>query len=239
MATYNPLSWQNENALANYPFAELQEIQDLLVDARFVQFDGFIPILKQIRVDHDTITLSITFDYGEKTNIVLHKSTYMQGDAYRNVRMYSEDKSRYLGVLVFGLGAGTLWNDYVGRKLTYSSSFLPETVRSIPSKDAVYKLDDNYGDLELGRTDNDSTVFYNTSLELNAITLNAVGGHGVQAGQVKEGLRKINLVPPLHNNINLASNDVIKIRSLNGTSLTIDLVAGSSSKSFLIPTLIA
>jgi hypothetical protein len=239
MAIYNPLSWQNENALSNYPFAELQDIQDLLVDAKFVQFDSFIPVLNQITVNNDTVVLSITFDYGTNSNITLLKSTYLRGAAYRSVRIYNDDNSRYVGLLVFGAGVETLWNGYVGRKLKYSSTFLSETVRSIPSKDAVYKLDGNYGNLELSRTATDTTIFYNTSLELNSITFNAVGGHAVPEGKVKEGLRKINLVPPLHNNINLASNDVIKIKSFNATSLSIDLVSGSTAKSFLLPTLIA
>ena len=239
MAIYNPLSWQNEHALSNFPFKEAFDIPDLLVDAKFVQFDNFIPVLNHIVVGSDRLTLAITFDYGQRANIELQKEQYLRGDSYRYVRIYTQNNTRYLGTLVFGRGAEDLWNSYVGRKLDYNIAFLPETVRSVPSKDAVYTLDNNFGDLELGRTALDSTIFYNTSLELNSITFNAVGGHGVPEGKVKEGLRKINLVPPRNNNINLASNDVIKLKAFNGASLTIDLVSGSTSKSFLIPSLIA
>jgi len=239
MSIYNPLGWQNENGLSNYPFAQAQEINDLIVDAKFLQFDHFIPTLDYIVVAVDRLELGMTFDYGTNTGITLLKSDYADGDNYRNVRIYTTDNSRYLGVLVFGTGAAELWKNHIGRKIVYNAAFLPEVLTSIPSKDAVYSFDGNYGDIHLSRTTSDSTIFYNTSLDLNAITMNAVGGHAVANNAKKEGLRKINLVPPLHNNINLVSNDVIKIKSFNSSSLTIELVSGTPTQAFVVPTLIA
>lgn len=239
MANYNPLGRQNENALSNYPFHLAQEIKEIIVDAKFVQFDAFIPILDNIVITSDRLELTVIFDYGKNTDIILLKDNYLMGEPYKAVRIYTSDKSRYLGMLTFGAGVLELWKSYVGRKLSYSSAFLPETTASIPSNDAVYTFDGNHGEVQLSRTAADTTVFYNTSLDLNSITLNAVGGHTIPEDSKKEGLRKINLVTPLHNNINLASNDVIKIKSFNSSSLTIELVSGSPAKAFTIPTLIA
>lgn len=244
MSQYNPLSWQNENALSGCPFSIEPEIQNFIVDAKFVQFDGFVPTLDYIIVQPDKIYFAITFDCGQVVTSNFLKETYDLGEEYRSLRLYTSNNDRYLGVLVFGLGAADLWQNYIGRKLTFSQSFSPTTVRSVPFKDAVYLFDGNYGELQLSRTSLDSSVFYNTSAALNSITFNAVAGHSVTQGtsvQIleKKGLRKINLVPPVNNNINLMSNDVIKIKTFNASSLTIELVTGSATQAFVIPSLIA
>jgi hypothetical protein len=235
MSSYNPLSWQNENALSSYPFSADLDIQDFIVDAKFVQFDNYIPVLNYVTIDFDRIQINALFDEGE-TNIVFFKSTYDKGEAYRSVRIYNSVGDRYFGVITFGTGVQTLWNDFIGRRLQYNIRFATESVRSVPSKDAVYTFDGYYGDVLLNRTQDDAAIFYNISEESNSITFNAVGGHSV-IGIVPEGLRKINLVRPKNNNITLSANDVIKMTSLNGRSLSIDLVAGKGSKAFLLPTL--
>jgi hypothetical protein len=241
MASYNPLNWQNENALASFPFDSDLEFQDFIVDARFVQFDNFIPTLNYIYVDFNKIDLSVTFDYGEALLTFL-KSEYLKGETYRNIRVYQPLNSRYLGSIVFGEGLETLWQQYSGQKITHNARFSADTVRSIPSKDAVYLFDSSYGNISLGRTALDTTIFYNVSEELNSVTFNAVGGHSVneiiETGS-SNGLKQINLVKPLHNNINLASNEIIKITPVNASSLQIALVAGSKSSAFSIPSLIA
>ena len=233
MPIYNVLSWQNENSLSGFPFAEDQEIQDFIVDARFVQFDNFVPTLNYILIETTQITLSITFDHGTHDAIVFFKSDYLAGESSRSVKISMA--GRCLGSITFGPGAATLWTDYIGRKLNWKASFLPEVVRSIPSKDAVYTLDSFYGNVTLGRTSADKAIFYNSALNLNAIVFNAVGGHSVE--REKQGLRQINLVKPKDNNINLASNDIIKISPVNTGSLQISLVSGSSGKSFTLPTM--
>ena len=242
MANYNPLSWQNENGLSSYPFNSDLEVQDFIVDARFVQFDNYVPVLNYIDIEVSKIELSMTFDYGKSSNLIFLKSKYSAGEAYRNIRIYQPDNRRYLGSIVFGQGAQTLWQEYLGQRIVYNAQFSTDTVRSIPSKDAVYLFDSSYGDITLGRTSLDRTIFYNASEELNAITFNAVGGHSVteviDSGQ-SNSLKQINLVKPLNNNINLASNDVIKITPVNASSLQISLVAGSKSSAFSLPTLIA
>jgi hypothetical protein len=242
MANYNSLNWQNENTLSGYPFDSELDIQGFIVDARFIQFDNFIPALKSAYIDTDRITLAVSFDYGEATNLVFLKSKYSLGEPYRHIRIYQPSNNRYLGDIVFGEGVEKLWQEYIGQRLSYNALFSAETVRSIPSKDAVYLFDSSYGDITLGRTALDRSVFYNVSEELNSITFNAVAGHSVTEAVnsgTSHGLKQINLVKPLNNNINLASNDIVKITTVNASSLQISLVAGSKSTAFAIPSLIA
>lgn len=236
MAIYNPLSWQNENGLAGYPFKELLEVQEVIVDAKLTQFDGYIPILNAISIDDDKIKLFIQFDFGEGSCFLL-KDTYNAGSLYRSVKIYTPNNDRCLGSVTFGDGTEVLWRDYVGRKLIPGISFIADVVRSIPSKDAVYTFDGMYGDVKLSRTQEDSAIFYNLSTELNSITLNAVGGHAVADSALPQGLKMINLVSPVANNINLSSNDVIKISSQNSSSLNISLVSGAVAAGFKVPSL--
>jgi hypothetical protein len=239
MAIYYPLSWQNENALSGYPFDSSIFSNDFIVDAKFIQFDGFIPTLNYVIVDADKILLSLTLDYGELSNLSYKKSDYISGQATRQLRIYTPDGNRYLGVLVFGSGLEQLWLSSVGRKYTINSKFSSSTIISIPKKAGVYSLDNLKGSVQLSKTAEDRTIFYNASKSpsLNSLTFNAVYNHEI-SGEYRV-LRKINLVSPVDNNINLSSNDIVKIYSPDNDSLKIELASGAASKAFIIPTLIA
>ena len=241
MSVYYPLDWQNENSLTAYPFNSSLFVNNFIIDAKFIQFDQYIPTLNSVVIDVDKIILSMTFDFGEINNLIYKKTNYLSGPTEKNLRIYTPDNSRYLGVLVFGEGLLELWNYSVGKKYQINSFFLSSTVIGIPKQAGVYSLDDLYGAINLSRQAQDSTIFYNTyisgSTESNAITFNAVAGHEITGDPGV--LRKINLVSPVNNNINLFSNDVIKVYSTDNTTLNIGLAAGETSKSFIIPTLIA
>jgi hypothetical protein len=236
MSSYNVLEWQDENSLTSYPLTEELEVQGIFVSANFIQFDNFIPVLNELFVDSESLKLKITFDFGQHTALSFTKQRYNMGEAYRYLRIYTPDKSRYLGVLSFGRGAHTLWSEHVGRKFEYSLPFDACTVRSVSSDSGVYLLDGSYGAINMGRTSNDSTIFYNMSSSSKTVTFNAVTGHSVEAADTI-GLRKINLVSPVKNNINLAANDVIKFNPKNASALSIDLVAGVYPEGFNVPTL--
>jgi len=236
MATNNILEWANESSLSNYPFNSPFELEDCISAASFIQFDNFIPELKGMFIDIDNIVLDILFDFGRHSSIVFTKQKYLLGDAHRSVRIYTPNNNRYLGCIKFGLGLNTAWRQNVGRKIECSLPFISGLVKSIPSNSGVYTLDNVYGDVELNRTAQDSTIFYNLSTSKKTVTFNAVTNHEVPPGSYG-GLKKINLVSPVNNNINLAANDVIKITTLNASSLTIELVAGASSSEFSLPTL--
>lgn len=239
MSSYNPFNRQNENALSDFPLVGNIETKDFIVDANFVQFDNFVPVLNYATIDTTGITLNITFDFGVLTTQPLLKVVYNEDAVYRSLRLYTPDNSRYLGTVVFGSGVLALWENSIGRKIICNVSFDPGTVRSIPSNDAVYSLDTSFGDVVLGRSASDKTIFYNTATTggRNAVTFNAVSNHAPPE-MPPAVLRKINLVTPKNNNINLTSNDIIKINSFNAASLTVSLVSGALSKPYLIPTVI-
>ena len=108
----------------------------------------------------------------------------------------------------------------------------------------MYTLDNLYGEIEFSKFPGVSSVFYNTYIpldeEFEAVVFNAVYGNSPTVSDPGV-LRKINLVGPVNNNINLASNDVIKINTPEEdfSYLTIGLVSGKPDKSFSIPTLIS
>lgn len=242
MAIYSTLSWQNENTLTGFPLVENLFAPDIITDAKFIQFDNFTPHLNSILVDSDSLILSITFDFGTLNSLKFLKSTYISGSEYHYLRIYTPDQKRYVGSLTFGKGLTELWQSFVGRKYTINKAFLKSTVISIPKKDGVYTFNSLSGSINLSRLPTDSTIFYNvytakSAAEYSSITFNAVAGHQITGDP--QVLRKINLVSPVNNNINLASNDVIKIFSDNNTALKIELASGETSKSFLVPTLIA
>jgi hypothetical protein len=240
MSIYSPLSWQNESALSSYPFEEDFEVNDFIVDASFIQFDGFVPVMSSVFVDKDDISLDITFDTGVKITVKLYRYNYNLGASYRKIKIYNPGTERYFGVLTFGAGAETLWSTYVGRKISKTSKFLSSTVRSIPFNDAVYLFDGMFGDLALSRTLDDKTIFYNNYKDSISnkcsVVFNAVYGHAPLYADPGV-LRKINLVSPVSNNVNLADNDVIKITPVENTYVRMDLVSGSTDSAFSLPTL--
>jgi hypothetical protein len=56
------LAWQNENGLQHYPLVKDTIVKDFIVDASFIQFDNFIPILHSIEVKANKILVTILFD---------------------------------------------------------------------------------------------------------------------------------------------------------------------------------
>ena len=253
MANYTVLSWQNEHSLESFPLSSPFEVEDFLVDASFIQFDGFTPVLAEVDVKIDRLVVTILFDEGEVETTYL-KTSFNAG--VTQMRCFGAD-SRYLGCLTLGAGVESLWSDYVGQNLKSGVSFFSHLVRSIPLKDAVYTLDKLYGDVEFGAivdildplavlaTSTTSliprgkTVFYNVDKNSENITFNAVKNHALGTASVLtlHPLKKINLVAPIANNVYLASNDIIKFNSFNNQSLNIALVGSGTSATNLVPTL--
>jgi hypothetical protein len=254
MADYTVLGWQNENGLSNYPFIDPFDIQDLFVDAAFIQFDNFTPTLSSVQVGTNYIDVSIIFDDG------LAKSRYTSSEnnaGVRELRFYSEIDDRYLGVITLGSGVSTAWSYHTGQNLQKNLKFISTTVRSIPSNSAVYKLDGSYGDITLGATQDladvyteiggivyqssagGNTVFYNFESIKKNITFNAVANHKIPANNGIYPLKKINLVNPIKNNVYISSNDVIKFSSINNQNLSIYLVGQNISGSAILPSTLA
>jgi len=250
MADYTVLGWQNENGLSNYPFVDPFTVTGLIVDASFIQFDNFIPHVSKLLIGDDYIDITIFFDSGEST------SRYSKSDdlgGVRELRFYDSVDYRYLGVVTLGDGVLLAWSDYVGQVIQKNFHFISTVVRSIPSKDAVYKLDNSYGDITLGANQDladvyteiggivfqtsagGNTVFYNFQSISNNITFNAVANHALPQNRGIYPLKKINLVKPIENNIYISSNDVIKFNSINNQNLSIYLVGENSTGAAIAP----
>jgi hypothetical protein len=245
MSEYTVFGWQNENGLFNFPFSDPFTIQDLFVDASFIQFDNFIPVLKSVYIGYDTISVTMLFDCGEITEI--------SGTTPNQIRFFQN--TRYLGCLTLGAAANSIFTNFTGQIITTDLPVLPMTVRSIPSKDAVYTLDGLYGDVTFGAlaTDEDlyteiggivyktkaggNTIFYNADTSLKSLTFNAVANHHIPENSGIYPLKKINLIPPTGNNIFISSNDIIKFNSINNQKLGISLAGESVTSTSIVPTL--
>jgi hypothetical protein len=260
MAEYNVLPWQNENSLSSYPLVFPLDFDGFIVDASFIQFDYFVPVLNTIFIGTDHIEITITFDKGQLTQ------TYSNSQFNAGIReiRFIENNNRYLGCITVGEKTTFLWENFVGQNLIKNIPFLATVVKSIPSKDAVYTLDSLYGDIVFGveleevtsfstiggfnfqnnligglvfqNTGGGSNIFYNYNINKNALVFNAVANHTFPEASVW-ALKRINLVPPINNNIYLASNDVLKFKSINNQKLQISLAGESASGASLVPTL--
>jgi hypothetical protein len=243
MAILNPLSWQNENNLSNYPLVNTTDYPNFISGANFIQFDNFVPILNYILIEETSLKLSITFDSETLNDIIFLKSKFLEGEISRLVRIYNADNSRYFGSITLSTDTINFWQNFIGRKLVYNSKFYKTVVKSIPKKDGVYTLDSLYGNILLTKPIEDKTIFYNAhkfnNLRSNLV-FNAVTHHEINPSS-SPALKQINLVKPVKNNITLSSNDLIKIspNTTGAGGLEISLVTGKPSKSFTIPTLIS
>jgi hypothetical protein len=262
MAEFNVLPWQNENSLTSYPLVYPLDYDGFIVGASFIQFDYFIPVLGTIFVGSGSVEVTITFDCGEVTQSY-SETEYHAG--VREIR-FMDGEDRYLGCLTVGEQANFLWDNFRGQKLVKNIPFLPSVVWSIPSKDAVYALDSIYGDvvfsidlsettsftnpqsfnyqnnfipgISFENTAGGETIFYNFNSVNNALIFNAVANHAIPVGDFSvHALKRINLVPPVDNNLYLASNDLIKFSSINNQKLQISLAGKSVSGASIVPTL--
>jgi len=75
MANIYELEWENQNGVSNYPFMVETQFQNLIVDAKFQQYDNFVPILNYILVSATSITLNITYDTNTN-NFTLTQTNY-------------------------------------------------------------------------------------------------------------------------------------------------------------------
>jgi tartrate-resistant acid phosphatase type 5 len=167
------LEWQNEHALTDYPLSSYIGYGDLLLDASFTQFDGFIPVLNTAVVLIDRATFNITFD--RETLDIVVDSTYIQGTG---VRIYGKN-NRYLGSLVFGPGIFDLFLSSAGRTIVWNIPFVSTTVTSVNSKAGVYSIEGSYGniDIKTGETSLDRSIFFTFENPIPTV-ISILGDHG-------------------------------------------------------------
>jgi hypothetical protein len=106
MANIGVLSWNNETNLSPYPLVSSFGYDDLIIDANFIQLDGFIPVLKTIKTGNDLFEFVIQFDKLIKT-ITVNKSELLDSP----YTILIKDNTRYLGKIVLGSNAVYLYDE--------------------------------------------------------------------------------------------------------------------------------
>jgi len=224
------LTWTNETGRTSYPLQPNQAVtNDVIVDARFVQFDGFIPVLQSILVGASTLTLTIQFDL-LTLQVVYEQSSFTAGT--KHLTIYDNENSynkRYLGRIVFGDGVNDLWNNRVSQLLTIGVPFTPNVVRSVPSGCGLFTLGGRFGALEFAGDPDVNAVFFTTSPDDNWVAFNAVGNFMLPGSPPSPALKLLNLVAPIDNNITIGTNDIIKVTPTGATTLAISLIGNTSN----------
>lgn len=225
--SYGILEWANENSNSSYPLSSLFELRDFLVDASFVQFDGFVPTLKNIAVSQTNAVLTLILDIGEvKVTILKPDIAYSPG--------YSTEirnANRHLGYLVFGQGLPRLFETHLNTTIQINTQFLPSVVCGINPNGGVYSIQGYTGDVEVytGPTKPEQTLFFDVAG--NDVTWNA-GSLTAQANTPP--LKTLNGVKPILNAAFIADTDILKLTT-KGDSVQIDLV-GSVGSEVISPT---
>jgi len=217
------LSWTNETGLSPYPLTKGFGYNSFLIDANFIQFDNFIPILHSIQVIDDEVIIRILLDNGVN-EITLAKSFFSTSGVVHKIF----DGDRYMGKLVFGADAGYLVESEIANlnTKTINIPFLSHLVKSIPSNAGVFSIDSVYGTLSF---DSDEHIWYDTNS--NEVTFNAISGLDYQDDLY---LKTLNAVGPVSNSVYLKDSQVIKIKSVGNSAIEISLV-GTDLDSVLKP----
>lgn len=212
------LSWTNETSLTPYPLAKSFGYDNFLVDANFVQFDNFIPVLKGIQLVNGYLNITILFDLGAVTTSV----AVADAQQYRfTQKIFSAD--RYMGKLIFGPDTNLLVDSNIANLTTLQLNipFLSHLVRGIPSKAGVFSVDSKFGALAFT---SHSEIWYDTSG--NNVTFNAVAGIDYN---VTPYLKTLNTITPTHNGVYIEDNQVLKIRSTGTATLEASIVGSELS----------
>jgi hypothetical protein len=204
MANLNVLSWNNESGLSPYPLVKSFGYDDLIIDANFIQFDNYVPILQTIIASDDIFQFTIKFDNLIKT-IIVNKLDLL-GTPHT---VLIKESTRYLGKIVLGTNAANLYDELANRTLTLNIAFLSFLVKSIPSTAGVYKLQSNFGELAIT---SDDYIWYNqtnNNVEFNAV---AYDQHTNDTY-----LKSVNSVLPIDNSLYIQDSETIKITPGNST----------------------
>lgn len=210
------LAWNNETTLTPFPLTKSFSYDSFLIDANFIQFDGFVPVLKSIQLVDGSIQLTIVFDRTVKILSYLVSELITPGSS-KVIR----HNNRYLGSLTFGTGVGKLIGSVGNQTLIpLNIPFLASIVKSIPSKAGVYSIDNKYGDLDFT-----SDAYISYAVDGNEIEFNAVH---YPALSTEPFLKTLNSVGPTNNSVFIKNTDIIKIGGDNST-INISLVGTSLS----------
>lgn len=205
------LSWQNETTLSPHPLERSIGPDSLLIDANFVQFDNFVPVLNAISAENDKISFEIQFDRVLKV-VEVDKSDLTGVPYVVTIR----EGTRYLGKLVLGADALNLYDDLASRRLITATKFLKYLVKSIPAGCGVYKVENLHGAVELT-----SDSYVNYDILGQDVTFSAVALPEIST---EPYLKTLNLISPVQNNVYMKDSPLVKISSNGGYVVGFSLV---------------
>ena len=220
--TYGILEWSNEHSLGSYPLAKVFNPVDFLVDATFVQFDGFVPVLKQLKVTQTTMTITITTDAGD-VDVLVSKPGPSDYAPELSARVVSS-KGRHLGYLVFGQGLVTVFATKLNDTVKVNIPFHQTCVRGVNSNSGVYSIEGYAGAVNIttGSSPAARSIFFDTSDPV--VTWNA---GFVSAQQPGLPLKTINGVTPVNNAVFIQDSDLIKVTPQgNGVLIALGVALG-------------
>lgn len=213
MADIGILSWLNETGLSQFPFTTDFGFNGLLVDATFLQYNSFTPILQTIAVNDISVILTIQFDYGvQAVSIPLSGLTSPQ-------KIY--DGTRYLGTLIFGYDAADMLNPYLDQIILVNIPFLSHLVKGIPGNAGVYSIDGQFGAIIFTA---DSNIWY--TLSGQNVTFNAVA---LPALVDIPYLKTLNGVGPTDNSVYIQETQLVKISNDGVGDVQISLAGYSAA----------
>lgn len=208
--SYQVLEYENENSFTNYPFQTSIFLSNLFVEAKFFQYDNFIPVFNFVRVLEDEAIFTFTFDFGIK-------QITLANDFDTTNFVEITDVSRHVGKFKLGAGFYELFTSYVGQTEDVEVSFAINTIKTIPSKAGLFSLSGINGAIEVLTDDN---LFF--ELDGQQVTWNAVAR---DAANNLNYLKTINNVAPVNNNIFFADNELLKVNP-DGNSLIFSFLQG-------------
>lgn len=216
------LEWTNENSTTNYPLSKAMSPLDFIVDASFVQFDGFVPILKTITVKRTQLIIALQTDAGE-VKVVVNKPS---SSTFPGTSVVIASGGRYLGELTFGQGLVNIFIQHLDAVLKLNIPFVPSVVRGINSKSGVFALAGYSGDVDVvtGATPPERALFFDQSAQ--QVTWNA-GWLGTLIDRIP--LKSLNKVLPIGNNVFIEDSDLIKITPI-GNDLNVAVVLPLSTE---------
>ena len=155
--------WYDSNDTQPFPFVSLAGNPKYLKDASFVTFDGFVPVLKSIFADSDSITLTFTFDNGDLSWTIPDNQVLPYSKQTLRV------DNRGYGTIVLAPELVEFYHNRKGVTVTVNLTFEPACTTSIPSKSGLFSLQGLTGSVSLN---GDGNQFFNVSG--NTVTWNAV-----------------------------------------------------------------
>jgi hypothetical protein len=132
------LPWQDEQGVNNYPLlTDVFQVSAVFVDGAFIQFDNFIPVVKDVTFNDAETTITLTTYVGDVTATLAYPHV-------TNKFVFVDAKDRYHGKLIIGDGFEILRQRNLTRTLDINAQVNPITVQSIPTKAGVFSIDGYY-----------------------------------------------------------------------------------------------